>query len=499
VERNVLLQAIDLRWSITKKQTKQDKVVELCLKAIENTRPFFIGLLGERYGWVPDKKKRNRIAQKTSVFKDYPEVKAMLEEGMSITEVEIHQGVLQQPKDDVHACFYFRRQYVSDNNGFRETNRKKKQKSKSLKKTLQKTYPVKSYEFPTDLGELVEKDFKELVDSLFPVEEQCTDEIDRLQQRFYLKNKTAVYVPGPEIEALDKFAEGNGQYIVITGEDGMGKSALLANWIQNKESRNDERIIYNFIGQSNSLADFHFIGLSKSMVDFHFIDQAQYMEGFAIITKWLIYELRDTYGLDFMPIDSGELKPYDDKIELQYQLNAIKDKGRIIVVLDGMDKLSGKKKEIPAWLPELPLNVKLIISMQKSRPETDFFAGINCSFVPAQVLDTERRKKIVKEYLEYFGKALRNDQIEKIAAHRMNANPLALCTLLDELRVFGVFKKLNAEINRYLQARDIAGLFTLVLERLEKAFNYDKNSNYVKDVLSLIYVSGKGLPQSDIQ
>jgi hypothetical protein len=137
--------------------------------------------------------------------------------------------------------------------------------------------------------------------------------------------------------------------------------------------------------------------------------------------------------------------------------------------------------------------------MRKDRPETDFFAGINCSFVRVSALDTERRKKLIKDYLEYFGKALKCSQAERIAAHEMNANPLALCTLLDELRIFGVFEELNNEIDRYLRARDIADLFTLVLEGLEKDFNYDKNSNYVKDALSLIYVSGKGLTQLDIQ
>jgi hypothetical protein len=483
-ERNILLQALDLRWGITEEQERQGKVVELCLKAIENTRPFFIGLLGERYGWVPDKEKRDEIAQKTSVFEEYPEIKAMLEEGMSITEVEIQQGVLRS-KEEVHAYFYFRSPSItSDDNDSRETDSAKIQRLKDLKKTLK---PVRGYEFPEDLGKLVEKDFKELIDSLYPDEEPGAVEKDRLQQRFFLKSKTAVYVPGPEIEALDKFTEGDGQCLVITGEGGIGKSALLANWIQNREGRNDEKIIYNFIGQSNSLADFHFIG------------QPQYLKGFDIITKWLTYELMDAYDLDFMPIGFEGLKPYNDKAELQYQLNSIKDKGRIIIVLDGIDRLSNENEKMPAWLPELPPNVKLIISMRKCRPKTDFFAGINCSFVPVSALNTERRKKLIKDYLEYFGKALRDNQIEKIAAHKMNANPLALCTLLDELRVFGVFEKLDAEINRYLQARDTAALFTLVLERLEKAFNYDKNSNYVKDVLSLIYVSGNGLSQSDIQ
>lgn len=46
---------VDLRWGITEQEAKEDKVLEICLDEIEKCKPFFIGLLGERYGWVPDK------------------------------------------------------------------------------------------------------------------------------------------------------------------------------------------------------------------------------------------------------------------------------------------------------------------------------------------------------------------------------------------------------------------------------------------------------------
>ena len=49
---------IDLRWGIdTRDMTENDanrKILNTCFDEIRNSRPFFIGLLGERYGWVPD-------------------------------------------------------------------------------------------------------------------------------------------------------------------------------------------------------------------------------------------------------------------------------------------------------------------------------------------------------------------------------------------------------------------------------------------------------------
>ena len=51
----VYLIDIDLRWGVTKEQADNDRVLDLCLDLIDDCRPFFIGILGERYGWMPTK------------------------------------------------------------------------------------------------------------------------------------------------------------------------------------------------------------------------------------------------------------------------------------------------------------------------------------------------------------------------------------------------------------------------------------------------------------
>jgi Domain of unknown function (DUF4062) len=42
-----------VRWGIAKEESRKDRVLDLCLELIDDCRPFFIGLLGGRYGWVP--------------------------------------------------------------------------------------------------------------------------------------------------------------------------------------------------------------------------------------------------------------------------------------------------------------------------------------------------------------------------------------------------------------------------------------------------------------
>ena len=50
-QRMVTLTPIDLRWGVTEREAKSGKVLELCLNEIERCQPFFIGILGARYGW----------------------------------------------------------------------------------------------------------------------------------------------------------------------------------------------------------------------------------------------------------------------------------------------------------------------------------------------------------------------------------------------------------------------------------------------------------------
>ena len=56
-DRFVELVDVDLRWGITAEQAERGEVLPICLAEIDRSRPFFVGLLGERYGWVPEKGK----------------------------------------------------------------------------------------------------------------------------------------------------------------------------------------------------------------------------------------------------------------------------------------------------------------------------------------------------------------------------------------------------------------------------------------------------------
>ena len=90
---------IDLRWGVTREQSDNDLALDLCLQQIEDCRPFFLGLLGERYGYVPKRFNREALSR-------YGWVQHYTDK--SITELEILHGVLRQPRMHDHAFFFFR-------------------------------------------------------------------------------------------------------------------------------------------------------------------------------------------------------------------------------------------------------------------------------------------------------------------------------------------------------------------------------------------------------
>ncbi len=101
-ERQVEFVEVDLRWGITEEETNQGKVLHICLKEIERSKPYFIGLLGKRYGWVPDTIPQEVIDQETWLKEHIGKA------GKSVTELEILHGVLNNPEMAAHAFFYFR-------------------------------------------------------------------------------------------------------------------------------------------------------------------------------------------------------------------------------------------------------------------------------------------------------------------------------------------------------------------------------------------------------
>ena len=76
------------------------RTLELCLTEAMNCH-LFVGILGERYGWVPEKY-MVPDQQQFDWLKEYPQ-------GASVTELEMHCAALVKANDVQHTAFFYLR------------------------------------------------------------------------------------------------------------------------------------------------------------------------------------------------------------------------------------------------------------------------------------------------------------------------------------------------------------------------------------------------------
>ena len=67
--RKLRLVDIDLRWGVTEADAT-NAAAQICLERVDSCRPFFVCLLGQRYGWVPENMQRRprSIPGRSAIF-----------------------------------------------------------------------------------------------------------------------------------------------------------------------------------------------------------------------------------------------------------------------------------------------------------------------------------------------------------------------------------------------------------------------------------------------
>jgi tetratricopeptide (TPR) repeat protein len=463
-ERGVEFTEIDLRWGVTEEEAQQGKVLKICLDEIDKCRPYFIGILGERYGWIPDK---NDIKKNTELLTQYPWVKDSAESEISVTEMEIIYGVLANPTMAEHAFFYFRDQ-ANTKDQFRETDSSLQEKLRSLKDRIRESsFPVHE-NFPSreKLGELVRQDLLSVIETNFPLEEAPTPlEQERRAQEAYAHTRRRAYIARPSyMEALDKHVESIEPPLIIIGESGSGKSSLISYWVNEYRKKNPGAFII-----------MHFVGASSS-------------SGYLGIIQRVLEEIKIRYGLP----DDIPTTPEGLEKEFSNWLAKIQ-KEKLILVLDSLDRLPGETKFL-RWLPRyFPPNVRAFFTV----PHGETLAALEkngFSTFEIHLLSESERDDLIINYLGKYRKALSPDQRLAIITEEKTANPLFLLTLLEELRIFGSFEELNDRIEHYVSSIDLPDLFQRVLIRMEGDYGHEN----MEKLLGMLWASRHGLSETEV-
>lgn len=305
------------------------------------------------------------------------------------------------------------------------------------------------------LDRVILEDLKAAIAAQFPDHMKITEE-DELQQeldqqeQFLFASSEGFISRGDDFEALDRYVRVDSrQVFVLTAPAGMGKSTLLANWIDHHRKAVDQ-------DRGESL-HFRFIGAS---------DQSTTVYS---LLQYILRELKEIHGKlnAEIPADPKELRQAFPRL-----LKVAGKSQKTVIVLDALNQLQTGLRDLN-WLPwELPANVKLIVSFKRGEEEADHLLEqlqANKRAILSEVQpfdDLDDRRRLVDTYLDQYLKDLDEQHLDILVNSPGAENPLYLKVVLSELRVFGVFEDLGRKIREDFGDSPVSA-FQGVLHRLE--------------------------------
>nr|XP_006820707.1 PREDICTED: uncharacterized protein LOC100366770 [Saccoglossus kowalevskii] len=534
-QRGTYFAPVDLRWGINDEQSNSGNVVTLCLDYINRCTPFFICLLGERYGShrpidapplqrnctdIPDDSSWLDKNFLVAASNGYSWVLQESHQTCSVTELEIIQAAFLN--DNAHCHFYFR-ESVHIDNLFTDLPEEEREillekyhaesdyaelKMRDLKKRIvTKGLPVKYFQTPQELGRLVLEDWTGIINKMYPDINELILGMggeqfqEWMAHEAFAETRRRVFVSTPDIQALyaklDEFAESlldesheDITDTTITTQDhytipGKLKEPSPAKYksvfvVTGDRGCGKTSILSNWVKEfRDNNRDIkvltHYVGASSISTD---------------VTSFMrraTYELREEYIGEQRDSNSSDAQDLSDFHRISEAFIAALGLGPCVLILDGIDELSTtfgvsvqQVKEM-SWLSAtLPPQCKIILTTVKSDLS---FRGLamrkDAIFHSVSLItDPDIRCSIVEEHLAVHCKSLDKEQINMILECKLSERPLFLCVLANELRVCGTHRNLNKQLQIYLESANIRDLWRLIIERWIKDYGWTTDHPY---------------------
>jgi tetratricopeptide (TPR) repeat protein len=504
------VEIIDLRWGVdtasVSEAEQNHKVLRACLDEIERSRPFFLGLIGDRYGWTPPRQDMEAALNAARFSLDNFD--------KSVTALEIEFGVLRSENPPV-CLFYFRespdysclpeelrRIYRDEAEGLNKLT-KLKDEIRARFKTDIKNYTAEVHE----KGLSVSKDWSDMVvsDIIIKLREEWGEPADappdwkeqeRGIQETFRESRTAHFA-GRTAAIADMAAfclggETTPQILMLQGEAGSGKSGLLCKVMDEIE---DQCLLLPFNCGISSRSS-----LVENMLRY-FI---------SLICEKMAFE-----------DDSDSITKFQELKERFTELLFIAcQKKRVVAVVDALDQFAGSDEaRRMLWISgRLPQNFRLLCSIIDG-PETEAVRQLGGKMRSMPSVDTSDETAIIHGIAARHHKQIAGAVIEHIlkkqtpdgAQAAQNPLYLSLITqnlvMMDRYELDTVQKHMEDGMSqpealaKFMRQRideisgDAEDAYLAILSRLENLIGRD----FVRGVCGLIAVSRGGLRESDLE
>ena len=529
--KGVNIRFIDLRWGITEEEAKQGRVIETCLREIDECRPFFIGLLGERYGWIPRYQDLGGMQER--LLNKYNWLRNDVDEGLSITEMEMQYAALRNSNIE-YAHFYIRSSEMPTPSEYQEPiGSIAAEKLRQLKNKIrsQGKYPVDNYVSVENLGQLVYDNLKELLDKY--VQENSDSMVVRHNlHEFNVRMRTENYVGNVFFEEKIKdWLNSSSRFLLISGNTYTGKSTHLCHLLQKYRSLNSlNKAIYHDV----ELRDTCSTKYSSSAVMLEHITsefallygdkEKVYKDVVEIIIgiiKFLFsiffYSIIAQFKLSFSSMKKEDIE--SDNAEntrrlfvnmlhyspvkrlTKYLKKVASAKDSIIIFIDNIDEFSDEEeKELVNIMNIFPTNVRFVISVRSgSIGETVLRNGLEISQIVINGFDREMARIFAQKYLSTYSKNLSDYQFDLLLNGFYINNPYLFSLVLEQLVSFGSFEDLDKEIRCFSALVDKKSLCQKIVEGLFVEFEDIFAVNPLSMSLCALALSNRGLNEEEIE
>lgn len=427
----------DLRWGVNTNELDSEesskKVLSVCLDEIDRCdrtegTPYFIVLIGDRYGWAPE----SRLVQSAAARKNF----SVGDRAQSVTELEISYGALRDRNHLERTLFYFREfnndvpqdsRYAvdGDNETERALNRTRlnrlkteiikqaKDRVKQYRVTLCENESLEGLDsfvemVTTDILRLMEKDWANYR------EMSPHEKLSRAQWNIAMQKASQFGAREGELAGLLNSVCTRDGLTVLRGASGSGKSTLMSRAAFSlKETGAD--VIPIFCGSATELND---------AMD---------------VLQHIVYELEERKSLPHFSYTSKEEDGgSDDLVSLwRERLNELTAGGfarRTVIMIDAVDQLfADELRERCVFLPtQISGNLSVVFScLDEDRHY------LTVQQTPNEIVLQDMTKaetlSCVRSILRYLGRELEECVIVAISEKPEAANPLYLSLLLQRL------------------------------------------------------------------
>lgn len=467
-ENAVNIVEVDLRWGVLEEEAKGGKVIDICLTEVDKSRPYFLGLVGERYGWIPSEteyKKHEQIIEKFGWVKDD------IEKRLSITEMEIQYGVLRNKKMWARSFFYLRDPENEESKYFKEIEDSDEYiKLQNLRQKIIENSNISSTDYSNmeEFGEKVFNDLSKIIEEDFPpISEQDQDVIPQLN---LISNLTKTYNPDQKlINTIDSAISKIDKPLVVTGKYGVGKSSLLAYLTINSSNRFDY-IFYNFSNANVS---------SRNPV--------KVLMRFALEMNCVPADLSD-----------GNLI-FDLEKNAEQLLAKIENSGNtFLFIIDDLDSirlsLSVSFINLLFFLASLE-NVDVVVSTENETIKKRF-QWQESKFIKLENWKENVLKVFVSQYLGLYSKKLTIQQIDFLTKLSINELPLLMKSFLNVLVRYGEYETLDLQMKKFAECQTEVEFYKVKINELENEFA-EFNSD-LKIILTSTALSRYGILELDL-